>query len=439
MFKKITRPIVSSAHKESSQANESLISAAALAGRPVVHKGGQEVGSLIDLVFRWDTAEVYPPLSGILVKVGHRVVWISADKVAAVTWKNIHLNTARLDLRDFKPREGEVRVLQDILDHQLVDIDGARVVRASDLYVANSHESLRLVGVDVSYRTLFRRLGLAPWRPHSRPSGAVIDWASIKSFGRAEHGQNLKLVTPRKDLRKLRPGELADLLEDLGRTERQELLNSLTRNQAADALEEMQANELEVLLRESLPSEAAQYLTSMEPDEAADALRDIDEDLGRELLSHMPEAAAKQVRKVLSYDEETAGGFMNTALVTAPLSETVRELRARLLSTDHTVTEFESIALVNNEGKFIHDATMAELFFAEPTQKLTDTIAGPAPVTVSPHDSIKAVAGLLMNNRRSSVVVVDDEGHPLGRILADDIIDALVPERQRFHFPRIFS
>ena len=438
MSKKLPTPALRIARKAPTHLSESLISAAGLAGCTVVHKDGQEVGSLVDLVFRWDTNEAYPPLSGILVKVGHRVVWIAAGEVEEVARKSIRLNTTQLDLRDFKPRPAEVRVLQDILDHQLVDIDGARVVRAADLYVASNNKILRLVAVDVSYRALLRRLGPTRWRAHSSP-GAVIDWSSVKSFGLSENGQSLKLAASRNDLRKLRPSELADLLEDLGRTERQELLDSLTHDQAADALEEMQAKELEVLLRESSPSEAAKYLTSMEPDEAADALRDIDEDLRRELLSLMPKSSAGQVKKVLSYDEETAGGFMNTAITVAPVSETVQDLRARLTTSDHPATEIEAIALVDNDGKLVHDATMAELFLAEPTKKLNDVITGPTPVTVPPNASIKDVAELLINNRRSSVLVVDDDGRPLGRILADDVIDALIPERSRYHFPRLLS
>jgi CBS domain-containing protein len=437
MSKKIT-PALHLPRRTPSYLGKTLISAAGLAGCTVVHKDGQAVGSLIDLVFRWDTNEAYPPLSGILVKVGHRVAWIPAPQIEEVTSKTIRLNTARLDLRDFKPRPAEVRVLKDILDHQLVDIDGARVVRAADLYVANTNKVLRLVGVDVSYRALLRRLGPTRWRNHSSP-GAVIDWASIKSFGRSENGQSLELAASRNELRKLRPSELADLLEDLGRTERQELLDSLTREQAADALEEMQAKELEVLLRESTPSEAAQYLTRMEPDEASDALRDIDEDLRRQLLALMPKAAAEQVEKVLSYDEETAGGFMNTALITAPATETVRGLHNRLLGSHQDAAESEAVALINKAGRLVQDVTMAELFLADPDKQLADIVSGPPPVTVSPDASIKDVAELLINNRRSSVLVVDNDKQPLGRILADDIIDALVPQSGRFHFPRILS
>jgi CBS domain-containing protein len=421
-----------------SRFRESLISVAGLAGCTVVHKGGQAVGSLTDLIFRWNTGEHYPPLAGILVKVGNRTVWIAAAEIQEVSAKKIQLNTAQIDLRDYKSRPTEVRVLKDIMDHQLVDIDGARVVRASDLYVAKGNDIVRLVGVDVSYSALLRRLGPTRWRSKSKP-GAIIDWATIKSFGRAENGQSLELAESRKDLRKLRPGELADLLEDLGRTERQELLNALTRDQAADALEEMQANELEMLLRESNPNEAAQYLTRMEPDEAADALRDVDVKFRRELLSLMPKVAAGQVNQVLSYKEESAGGFMNTAYIVARSSETVQDLRARLLFNHQASKEFEAVAVVDDDGKLINDVTMTELFFAEPTAKIKYVINGPAPVTVSPNASIKAVADLLTNNRRSSVLVVDNHGRPLGRILADDIIDALVPEHRRFHLPRIFS
>jgi CBS-domain-containing membrane protein len=418
---------------------ESLLSVAGLIGSPVIHQGGQEVGRLVDLVCHWDSEQSYPPLTGILVKVGRRIVWTPADEIASVSARRVQLKTARLDLRDFQPRSGEAKLIDDVLDHQLVDVEGARVVRAADLYLAVTQGTVRLVGVDISYASLVRRLGPRRWR--IRPSlRAVIDWSAIQSFGQIDTQNNLRLSASSNELRRLKAAELADLLEDLGRTERQELLQSLPIEQAADALEEMQPEELESLLRESTPEAAASYLAEMEPDEAADALRDVDGELREQLVARMPQPAAKLVNSVLSHNETTAGGIMNTAIITAKASETVSELNHRLGAIKDDVSTAIGVVVTDKEGRLLDNLKFADLFLAKPKQTLKELIDSPAtPHTVHPDDDIKEVADTLIASRSTSVLVVDEHNRPLGRILADDIIDALLPESGRFHFPRMFS
>lgn len=436
MFRYI--PSIQSRNAKSTVPLESLISVAGLIGSPVIHKGGQEVGTLVDLVCHWDSKQSYPPLSGILVKVGRRKVWIPADEIASVSARSVHLKTARLDLRDFQPRSGEAKLVDDVLDHQLVDVEGARVVRAADLYLTGSQGIVRLVGVDISYASLLRRLGPLRWR--TRPSlRAVIDWSSIQSFGQIDSQNNLRLSANSRELRRLRAAELADLLEDLGRTERQELLKSLPIEQAADALEEMQPEELESLIRESTPETAASYLAEMEPDEAADALRDVDGELRDELVARMPAPAAKLVSSVLSHNETTAGGIMNTAIITAKASETVGELTERLRKQKEDVSTAIGVVVTDNQGHLLNNLKFVDLFLAQPTQTLKELIGKEPPSTALADDDIKQVADSLIANRSTSVLVVDEHRHPLGRILADDIIDALLPESGRFHFPRMFS
>lgn len=416
----------------------SLVSVAGLIGKPIVDQNDETVGKVVDLVFRWNTGEAYPPLSGIIIKVGYRKAWVSAANVSLITKAQVKLANAKLDLRDFKPREGEVCLAKEVLDHQLVDVDGARVVRAADLYVAMVNGAARLVGVDVSLKSLLRRLGPGSLRSRPTPS-AVIDWAAIQSFGQAASGRGLKLGASHKELRRLQPSELADLLEDLGRAERQELLESLKPEQAADALEEMEPDELNSLLRESSPGDAANYLMMMEPDEAADALRDMTDDLREDLLSRMPHESSEQVEEVLSYEEDVAGGIMNTAIITAHGTETVEALRQRLTADDDPTKGNDAIAVVDEIGRFMADISLGKLFLAEPGQRLDNLAGTDVPHTVLPEASIKQAGDALISNRSASLVVVDENNHPLGRILADDIIDALLPERGKFHFPRVLS
>ncbi|HEX4774018.1 MAG TPA: CBS domain-containing protein [Candidatus Saccharimonadales bacterium] len=417
----------------------SLVSLAGVVGQDVVNQYGQRIGKLADLVFRWDNSENYPPLTGLIVKVAGRQVWIGAENLAQLKPDKVLLNNAKLDLRDFKSREGEVRLGGEVLDHQLIDVDGARVVRASDLYLAPVGGHIRLVGLDVGYRSLLRRLG--PRQMRSRPTpDAVIDWATIQSFGGQDTAQrNLKLSSKRQELRRMRPGELADLLEDLGRNERRELLKSLTPEQAADALEEMEPEELETILRESTPSEIARYLSKMEPDEAADALRDVDPLLREDLLKHMTKNSVAQVEEVLSYDEDTAGGLMNTSLMVSGANETIASVRERFKVDKDELGNLDAVVITNADGQFVHDIPLLDLLMANPEDKLGKLIKLPPVVTVDATEPIRRVAELLVESRRSSIVVLDEKRQPIGRILADDIVDALLPDYGRFHFPRLWS
>jgi hypothetical protein len=417
-----------------------LISVAGLIGRPVQHKDDQEVGKLVDFVFRWNTGSKYPPLAGILVRVGRRTSWISAEDITAVSHDHIKLRTARLDLRDFKKRDGEILLAQEVLDHQLVDVTGARVVRASDLYVAKLSSAISLVGVDVGYISLLRRLAPSAFLRHPH-SGQVIDWAAIQSFGGSSTaGAGMRLAATRNQLHSLRPSELADLLEDLGRDERQELMESLETDEVADALEEMQPEELEGILRESTPEQAAAYLSEMAPDEAADALRDVDGQLRESLLALMDPEDSVHVEQVLAYDEDLAGGFMTTALCEALPIETIGEVRDRLLAEDDDHQELDTVVVVDAQGKLINDIPIINLFLATDSATLASLLVDrDAPVTVTPDASLEKVAEVLIANRHSSVLVVDPLNRPIGRILADDVVDALLPETKRFRLPRLLQ
>jgi CBS domain-containing protein len=414
-----------------------LVSLAGLIGKPVINQAGQQIGHVADIVARWDSNQPYPPVTGLIARVGRRRAWLPADTVAEFGRDQIQLRTARLDLREVARRPGEAELARDVIDHQLVDTDGARVIRASDLYLARVAGVVQLVGVDVGFNSLLRRLGPARFRSLPTPE-KVIDWASITSFG-SQHGPGGTLQAAEHGLQRLRPGELADLLEDLGRTERRDLLARLAPGQAADALEEMQPEELVQLLRESGTAEAAALLGRMEPDEAADGLRELDPGEQDKLLAAMPEQARDRVATLLGYGERTAGGIMTTVLVLATPAETIMQVRDRLRANREHDEDLAGVIVLGDDGQLLDDLTMTELFLADPQAAVDDLIGPPWPVTVTPDAGLDEIAERLVEARHSSVVVVDEEERPLGRILVDDVLDMLVPDRARFRFPRRLS
>ncbi|HYR62383.1 MAG TPA: CBS domain-containing protein [Actinomycetota bacterium] len=416
---------------------ESLVSVAGLVGRPVRNQKGAEIGDVTDVVVKWVGDDDYPPVTGLVVRVGRREAYVPFDQVDKLDSDQVVLKSARLDLRDFARREGEVTLVRDVLDHQLVDVDGVKVVRAADLYLAPVFDSLRLVGVDVSAQSLLRRLGPARWRTRPTPD-KVIDWAAIQPFGTPTGpAGDVKLRTPHQGLRRLRPGEVADLLENLGRTARRELLSVLEPEAAADALEEMEPRELNALLQEAPAEEAARLVARMEPDEAVDALRELEPEDREELLGHMPPATANRLLRLLDYPDDTAGGLMTTNLVLVTLDETVAAVRRGLRDAQEHRTDIDAVIVVDDEGRLIDDVTLYELFVAEPDAKMSDLVGPPTPVTIHPDATSREVVEALTENRGSSLLVVDQEGHPMGRILADDVVDSLVPDQARLHFPKL--
>jgi CBS domain-containing protein len=425
----------------SRQVRQNIISLVGLDGAPVLNQSGEEVGHLVDLVARVHNGDDYPAVTGIVVRVGRRRAYLDAAAIHQIDRRSVTLRTARLDLREFHRREGEVLLARDILDHQLVDTDEVQVIRAADLYLAQVGDKVRLVGVDVSIQTLLRRLGPKRFRWHPTPD-RVIDWAAVESFGEdsPEEPAAMKLRAPNSALRRLRPAELADVLEGLGRTGRQELLASLDHDLAADALEEMELDELAALLRELEPAKAADLVARMEPDEAAEALRELPKDEQAQLLAQMPSATQRELARLLGYPADEAGGVMTTVLALAKPEETVEEVRKRLVKLAKHETEIDSVAVLDAEGRVIGDVSAFDLLINKASKPLA-AIIDPEnpPVTLRPDADLDAVATEMVESRRSSLLVVDDDGKPLGRILSDDILDALVPGHGRLHFPRIWQ
>ncbi len=421
---------------------EALVSVAGLVGAPVSNQAGQRVGKVVDMIARMHSGEPYPPLSGLLIRVGSRRSFLPVGAVGEITHRAVRLKTAQVDLREFLRRPGEVLLVGDVLDHQLIDLDGRQVLRAADLYLAPMGQQFRLVGLDVSFGTLLRRIGPRAWRGRPTPE-RVIDWDAVAPFGEVTaEPAAVHLRSPDEQLRRLSPSDLADLLEDLARPARHELLERLGPDAAADALEEMEPDELEALLREVPREQAAALVAAMEPDEAVDALRDLSSGERDEILNRMPDRAAQELIALLTYPEDTAGGFMTTVLARASTTDTIGDVERIVAQYREHRAEIDGVLIYDEDGSLVADLPLFDLI-AYPDDNTVAAVleaeGHPRPLTVRADGDVGDVADLLVRTRRASLLVVDADDRPIGRILADDVLDALLPERGRFHFPRLLS
>lgn len=403
---------------------EQLVSVAGIVGSSVRLADGRDVGTLVDVVVRFGE-ERYPRVAGLVVRIGRRRVFVPGTDLASVTPRGATLVSTVVDLRDFEAREGEVVLMRDVVDHQLVDVDGIQVVRANDLYLSTVNGRVRLVGVEVGPRSLLRRLGPARRRSIAAPE-RVIDWAAVHSFGTAGAGGTMQLDRSRSDLERLRPGDLARLLEELGRPQRQELLAALRDEVAADALEEMDEQERDQLLRETTVERAAAIIAAMEPDEAVEALRDLGDDDASEVVASLPPAVRERLDGLLALAPDVAGGIMTPLLVRAARDDTVGEVAERLRRLGGHRDDIDAVVVVDDGGALLDDISLYDLFTASADTTLDELVRDTRPLTVTVDTPVDEVVDEVAANRRTSVVVVDDEGRPVGRILVDDVLDHLL-------------
>ncbi len=399
---------------------ESLVSVAGLIGRPVKYQGGKEIGRLVDVVVRHGE-DSYPPVSGLIVKVGQSKSFIDGARIAKLTQNEIQLSSAKVDLTEFIRRDGESLLDADVLDHQIVDVNGLRVVRSSDLYLAPLDREIRVVGVDISFKAFIRRifpgaLGRGPIPEH------VIDWANVASLA---YGTGVVRSTEsRAALGQLRPADLADLIEDLAGRERSALIEMLDPDLAADALEEMEDDELQGLLRGLSAERSASLISRMEPDEGAEVLRDLDDDHRESIFMEMDTSVAKQLRKLVEFDETLAGGIMTSHMLITHEADTVGS--ALKLLVEHKSRDIsDGVVVVDGKGKLLDHIQIIELIAAKPSATLSSLMGPPYPTSVNINTRLDEVIDEFANNRGSSIIVVDEKNKPVGRILADDLVDAL--------------
>ncbi len=407
------------------QVAESLVSVAGLIGRPVRDEAGHDIGRIVDIVVRHGTA-AYPPVTGLIVKVGPRRSFIDGTQVASMSNDEVRLSSTRIHLSDFVRREGESLLDADVLDHQILDVDGMRVVRSSDAYLARVDREFVVVGVDVSFRSFVRRLIPGAYRRRPTPN-QVLDWAAVASL--AEGVGPVRTSASRSRLSQMRPADIADLLEDLSGREQEALLELLEPEVAADVLEEMESPELVALFRGLDAETAADYLELMEPDEGAELLRELSDEHREDVLSEMSEEASDSLRLIASYDEDTAGGIMNTDMLIVPESQSARDALRQLLTHDDR-RSLDGVVVVDSNGALLDHLPVIELVEAG-ERVLAEVIGAPFPLAVQAETPLEEVLEEFRDNRGSSLIVVDAEQHPIGQIHADDLVDVLMHSDDR--------
>ncbi|MDQ3473822.1 MAG: magnesium transporter MgtE, partial [Acidobacteriota bacterium] len=283
-------------------------------GRPIRDLEGESVATVKDVITRLGEDD-HPQIIGIVARYGRRDFFVSRWRITEISEAGVRLNSDVLNLKPFERREGEVLLAHNVLDKQLIDVDGKRVVRVNDVQLIEVAGAWRVTGADVSLQGLWRRLAPAGFMGTRKPV-EVIDWSDVGYVATDEATVQLKSASGK--LARLHPVEIARLAEALSYHHGSEVVGSLDDETAAETLEEMPAAQQARIIGDMDEERAADILEWMSPDEAADVLGDLPEEKAEELLGLMEGEEQADVAELLPYEDDTAGGLMTTEFVTLP-------------------------------------------------------------------------------------------------------------------------
>ena len=404
-------------------------------GRPILDLDGERVATLKDVIVRLGEDE-HPPVRGFVARYRRRDFFLPRWRISHFGEDGVRLNSDILDLRPFMRREGEVLLARDVLDKQLIDVDGKRVVRVNDVQIIEAANEWRVTGADVSLSGLWRRLAPAFLRS-GRPV-EVIDWADVGYL--ATDAATVHMKSSRGKLTRLHPVEIARLAEVFSYQQGAEIVESLDDETAAETLEEMAAARQAQIIGDMDEERAADILEHMSPDEAADVLGDLPEDKAEDLLNRMEDDEQLEVAELLPYEDDSAGGLMTTEFVTLPRDLTAGEALARLREMARTPNMIYYLYVVEGEDswKLVGVIALRSLILSDPSASLERVMRTELQVAHA-DDAAVDVAQKIAEYNLLALPVVDEAGDILGIVTFDDAIEILLPKDWRKRVPRLLG
>jgi sporulation protein YlmC with PRC-barrel domain/CBS domain-containing protein len=362
---------------------------------------------------------------------GYSWFTIRHDQVRRLSLDGIFLKDEQLT--PYHSDEYMLRLVRDLLDQQIIDSHGRKVVRVTDLTFEqrreNDEDALHVLEVDIGLRSIFRRLfqGILPVSWIRRVQGPIpphsIEWETC-SIVESDPQRRLRLNINNKLLEEMHPADLADIVEELAPDDREAIFETMDSEAAAEALSEVEPD-IQASILESLETEtAADIVEEMSPDQAADALAELEEETSNDILEEMESAEETDVRELLEFDDHSAGGMMNTEYVSLPVTATVADAMAAIRANEEVLETLNTIYLVDAQDRLEGAVPLGRLFVASGATPLR-SLAPDKPIHVDVDEKQARVTEIFDKYNLLTLPVVDDQGRLSGTITADDIISVL--------------
>jgi magnesium transporter len=363
----------------------------------------------------------------------YRPIVARYDQIASVAPGRVNLTTDESALELFHPNEAWLAVGKDLLDQQIIDTNGRKVVRVNDIDLAeqrtNGNVEMRITQVDVGVKGAVRRLlqGIVPpmaiRRLEQRLPPRSIRWEFVNLI-EPDPLRRVKLRMSSQKLTELHPADLAEIMEELSPAERQGIIDSLPEDTAAEAIAELDKRLQTQVVEKLDPEKAADILEEMNPDEAADLIASLPPDTAKEVVEEMEGQEKTEVEALMRYEEKTAGGMMNTELVVVGEDATRGEVVDYIRFNEIVPDQLDNIVLINHYGALSGTVPIARLVVANSEQRMDELRFEPI-VSVHPDANEKEVFDLFDKYNLRGLTVVDADNRPIGAITVDDVVSRM--------------
>jgi magnesium transporter len=396
--------------------------------KPVLDPKGDELGRVKDLMIV--RGEPLPKVSSLIIE--------RKKKIYNLPWLDLNIFNKRIisanifseALMLYDLNEEDLLLVRDILDKQIVDINGAKVVRVNDVKIEGYDTEAILIAVDVGMRGIMRRLGVERSGEDlmrlfkKRLPYHLISWNYIQTL--ESKLTTISLTVPRQMLSELHPADIADIISQVSHKEGATFFKDLDIDVAAEALSELKPETQVDIISEMDTDKAADIIEEMPPDEAADIISDLPVDKAKEILESIEKEEAEDIQELLSHEEDTAGGLMTNVFIAYPPDTTIKEAIEKLRKDAETIETVYYIYIIDVNEKLIGVISLRDLLLADLDAKLSDIMATKLK-TVTPETDEMEVAGIISKYNLLAIPVIDAEGFILGIITIDDIIDRILP------------
>ena len=392
--------------------------------KPLTNAAGQLLGRVCDLAIT--PGEEFPTVTQVLIRRGRETYAIAWDRVVIFNPAVISVSSNLSELTSYQETGNEFHVKRDILDKQIVDVNGAKVVRVNDLKLGLHKEALCVMSVDVGFRGLLRRMG------YERFWGMVqknipereISWQFV---GHLEaNAARLTLTMAREQISEMHPADLAHIISRVPRQNIQTVLNSLDDETAGEAIHELEPELRSRVISELDSERASDILEEMSPDEAADVLGDLTQEKAEELLGLMDAEDAEEIQELLVHEEDCAGGMMNNSFISISTELSVDEaLGAVRLQAPEVDTVYYAYVLDALERP-LGVVSLKELLIQRgdlPVSEIMTENLKSVPVDADPKEILEIIAKYNL----IAVPVLDEEKRMVGIVTVDDILERFLP------------
>ena len=337
-----------------------------------------------------------------------------------------------VELKDEEVNNG-LLLVENILDKQIVDINGRKLVRVNDVRLVTVATGTFAIAVDIGIEGLLRRIGIS--QPIKRllaifrisiPAKFIL-WDDVQAI---DHSNlNIRLSKSYAKLHTLHPSDIADILEDMGKKSSMSVFSSLDEEKAADVLEELEM-QAQIHIVENLPvNKAADVLEKMPADEAADIIDELEDDKAESLLKEMEAESSKEVRELLEYDYDSVGSIMTRDYLSFSTTSTVAEVLVELRAKKPEAVELYNIFVTEENDELIGTFTLRDLVVSEPDVSVSKIIKS-KPVYLFDKQKVGAIAEIISKYNLLAVPVVNYDYQLQGMVVIDDIVEDLIRERR---------